>query len=347
MKTAVFALVVLLLVSALALARADLREVENATSRTVMSIADSVSNGDGCYEDQTETAIPDNDPAGVLLGPINTVPGEVIQGVELHIDIDHTWIGDLIIRLYYSPDRTNNYNAEGCVLCRHGYDACLPDGCCGCGGDLVDWYVFDDSAPSIEDLCVDEFAPGRYGPDDDSIGLGAFCGLATGGSFWLHVSDGAGGDIGSVHAWKVCVFGEPPAPTGGAFDIKPGSCPNPFNVKAQGRLPAAILGTDTFSATDVDAASVRLEGSVEPIWYGYADVATPTGEGSDPCECNELGPDGYTDLQLKFLRQDIVDVLGAFEDGDSIELTLTGELLDGTPFSLTDCISILDKGKEE
>ena len=345
MKTFVFALVILLLVSAVALAGVQQRKVENAIPGALMSRGDFTRDGYDCYMDETDTAIPDNYPAGVLLGPINTMPGDTIEDVLLYIDIDHTWIGDLIIRLYYSRDCTRSYDVEGGVLCRHGYDGCLPDGCCGCEGHLVDWYGFDDDAPSIEDECVSVFVPGCYGPDDDSIGLGVFDGIATGGCFWLHVSDGAGGDVGAVHAWRVCVLGGSVAPTSEAFDIKPGACPNPFNVKAKGKLPAAILGTATFDATYVDPATVRLQGSVEPIWYEHGDVSTPVGAGSDPCACNELGPDGYTDLKLKFLRQDVVDVLGPFEDGDEIELTLTGELMDGTPFSRTDCIWILDKGK--
>ena len=347
MKTVAFALVVLLLVSAAAFARAGRQGAEIAAPEPEVGVAGSVALEFGCYESNTGADIPDNSPAGVLLGPISTPPGEIIQGVELHIDMEHTWIGDLIIKLYYSVDGSRNYDADGCVLCRHGYDACLPDGCCGCGGQLAGWYSFEDSAPSIESDCVDLFPPGVYGPDDDSIGLGFFAGLPTGGSFWLHASDGAGGDVGAVHAWKVCVFGEASTPSGGGFDIKPGACPNPFNVKSQGKLPAAILGTSAFNVADIDAESVRLEGSVSPVWFGFSDVATPVDAGSDPCACNELGPDGFPDLQLKFMRQDIVDVLGDFEDGDSVVLTVSGQLLDGTSFSMSDCIVILDKGKDK
>ena len=41
-------------------------------------------------------------------------------------------------------------------------------------------------------------------------------------------------------------------------DIKPGSCPNPINVKSKGVLPTEILGTEDFDVTMVDPASVRL-----------------------------------------------------------------------------------------
>jgi hypothetical protein len=135
----------------------------------------------------------------------------------------------------------------------------------------------------------------------------------------------------------------------GALDIKPESCPNPFNVKAQGQLPVAVLSTESFDATSIDAGTLSLEcpdGSATPIWHMLGDVATPVGPSADPCECTEEGPDGYTDLKLKFLRQDIVAVLGEFEDGEEIELTLTGQLMDGTAFEVSDCVWILDKGRE-
>jgi hypothetical protein len=48
------------------------------------------------------------------------------------------------------------------------------------------------------------------------------------------------------------------------FDIKPQSCPNPFNTKSQGVLPAAILGTEGFDVSMVDPASLLLEG-VAPL----------------------------------------------------------------------------------
>jgi hypothetical protein len=131
----------------------------------------------------------------------------------------------------------------------------------------------------------------------------------------------------------------------GFLDIKPTSCPNPLNVKSNGVLPVALLGTDTFDVALVDLATVQLEG-VDPIRHNYEDVATPIEPGMEDCYCHELGPDGYTDLTLKFRTQDIVAALGDVEDGDVVPLTLTGEY-DGTAFEAVDCIWVLDKTKGE
>lgn len=131
----------------------------------------------------------------------------------------------------------------------------------------------------------------------------------------------------------------------GYLDIKPGSCPNPLNVKSQGVLPVAILGSSGFDATTVDPETVTLEG-VDPIRYNLSDVATPVGPGAGPCECNEEGPDGIVDMTLKFSTQEIVEAMGDVDDGDEIELTIEGEAYDGTPFAFVDCVWVLKRGKQ-
>jgi len=129
-------------------------------------------------------------------------------------------------------------------------------------------------------------------------------------------------------------------------DIKPGSCPNPLNVKDKGVLPVAILGSEDFDVWTIDTASIRLEG-VAPIRSSYEDVSTPVPDGADVCECTTAGPDGYLDLTLKFNVQDIVAALGEVNDGDVLELTLTGALADslgGTAIAGTDCVVIIAQG---
>ena len=77
-----------------------------------------------------------------------------------------------------------------------------------------------------------------------------------------------------------------------------------------------------------------------PLRWNYNDVSTPyTGE---VCGCNAMGGDGLTDLTLKFRTQDIVAALG-----DETMVTLTGYLLDGTPFEATDCIVRVGRGAKE
>lgn len=160
------------------------------------------------------------------------------------------------------------------------------------------------------------------------------------------------GLIDEVRIWDTALTKFPVAV---AIDIKPGSCPNPLNVKNQGVLPVAILGTPDFDVTQVDPATVKLEG-VAPLRWAIEDVATPS------VECNTFGPDGYLDLTLKFDTQDILGigklnlstsdlvdeseiVFNDLEDGDCLTLTLTGYLYDGTPILGEDTVLIIKKGK--
>jgi hypothetical protein len=134
----------------------------------------------------------------------------------------------------------------------------------------------------------------------------------------------------------------PPAVIPVSVDIKPGSCPNPFNLKSRGVLPVAILGTDTFDVAAIDAASIHLEG-VPAIRSNYEDVTRPVMDGF-PCECTTAGPDGFMDLTLKFNRPPIALKLwldhGPLVKDQVLVLELTGNLLDGTPISGSDCVVI-------
>ena len=132
-----------------------------------------------------------------------------------------------------------------------------------------------------------------------------------------------------------------------SLDIKPGSCPNPLNVKSKGVLPVAILGTSDFDVTTIDVSTVLLEG-IGPIGDALEDVAAPFNGVShaDCLDCTKQGSDGITDLTLKFETQEIVTVLGEVNDGDCIALHLSGVLLDGSPFEGIDyIIGLSNNGK--
>jgi hypothetical protein len=133
-----------------------------------------------------------------------------------------------------------------------------------------------------------------------------------------------------------------------AFDAKPGSCPNPFNIDKKGVFPAAILGTADFDVTQIDPASVTLAG-VSPLRWALDDVATPfepfLGK-QDASECNELGPDGFFDLTFRFNGPELAAALGEVNDGDAIVLPLEGNLMEeygGTPIVGEDVVIILEK----
>ncbi|MCK4527876.1 hypothetical protein KAW18_10935 [candidate division WOR-3 bacterium] len=126
------------------------------------------------------------------------------------------------------------------------------------------------------------------------------------------------------------------------IDVKPGSCPNPINVKSGGNvLQIAILGTVDFPVDDLDPESVRvwwrndngdyIGGNVKPIHHSYEDTATPfypTPGGEDCCH-NKTG-DGFDDLNVQFNKQALVDdlELDALADKTTIYLRVTVDALD-------------------
>ncbi len=128
-----------------------------------------------------------------------------------------------------------------------------------------------------------------------------------------------------------------------SVDIKPGSCPNPLNVKSRGVLPVAVLGTKNFDVMSIDPASIRLSregisGNVAPIRWSYDDAGTPFA--GELCDCNDLTGDGYKDLTLKFKTQELVEMLDLDQVGGKIPLTLTGMLTSGTDISGKDCVRV-------
>ncbi|MCH7548685.1 MAG: T9SS type A sorting domain-containing protein [Candidatus Krumholzibacteriota bacterium] len=143
------------------------------------------------------------------------------------------------------------------------------------------------------------------------------------------------------------------------LDIKPGSCPNPFNralantepgadLIKQGVLPVAVVGSESFDVRQIDRSSIRLEGVAPlPIDGGISDVAKLVDDNSD-CACTRKKRDGFDDLTAKFSAVDIAAAITIGEPGEELVLTLTGLLMDGTPFVARDCITFVgNAGKNE
>jgi hypothetical protein len=150
------------------------------------------------------------------------------------------------------------------------------------------------------------------------------------------------------------------------FDIKPGSCPNPVNVKSKGVLPAAIMGTEDFDVSQIDPASLllRLKDAEEPVVevaplrWAIADVGEPFEPFIGKVDCYDdcagcSCPDGYLDLVFHFDTQEVVAALvaalGELYDEECLVLEIIGNLMDdngGTPIVGEDVVRILKKGKK-
>jgi hypothetical protein len=134
------------------------------------------------------------------------------------------------------------------------------------------------------------------------------------------------------------------------FDLKPGSCPNPIQIRggAFSSLPGGILGNG-FDVTQTELGSVRLQrpppgaflfdAQVIPISISFADVGTPFNPQS-PCDCAALGPDGILDISVHFNKSDAITILKLDHeaDGAEIPLQIVGLTIgSNTMFGATDC----------
>jgi subtilisin-like proprotein convertase family protein len=143
-------------------------------------------------------SIPDNNAAGVRDTCAIAADGATVSGVEVFIDITHTYIGDLIVELT-SP--------VGTTVVLHNRTG-------GTAENIYGWY------------------PGEIVPAGD---LGDFIGDPTDGKWILHVSDNAGIDLGVLNDWCVRLTHDIATDVGGAAENVPsrlalkGNVPNPFN----------------------------------------------------------------------------------------------------------------------
>jgi hypothetical protein len=110
-------------------------------------------------------------------------------------------------------------------------------------------------------------------------------------------------------------------------DVRPSS----LNLKSKGVLPVVIFGSKDFDVKNIDPMTIMMSregiaGGVSPIRY------------------NNM----YKIMILKFESEELVDTLMLEEvAGQTIWLTITGNLKDGTPFSGEDSIKILKKNDKK
>jgi len=98
------------------------------------------------------------------------------------------------------------------------------------------------------------------------------------------------------------------------IDIKPET----LNLKSKGVFTAFIDLPEGYDEQDIDISTVKCEGA--------------------PALESVMADDGK--LIVKFNREDLVGV----SVGDDVELTVTGELTNGTPFAGSDTIRVIEKG---
>jgi hypothetical protein len=111
-----------------------------------------------------------------------------------------------------------------------------------------------------------------------------------------------------------------------ALDIKPGSDPNSVNPFAQGVIPVAILGSDSFDVEDVDGTTLAFGPNGAAPAHDLGDPTTFAGHLED------TNLDGFMDLESHYPT---TETGIAFGDATAC---VTGETLEALPFEGCDSI---------
>jgi len=105
--------------------------------------------------------------------------------------------------------------------------------------------------------------------------------------------------------------------------------PDTLNLKSQGKwITCYIELPEGYNVADIDVSTVKLN-----------DIVPAEAE---PTSIGDYDSDGIADLMVKFNMSSVQSIL---EPGDSVEITVTGELNDGTTFEGSDTIRVINPGK--
>jgi len=106
--------------------------------------------------------------------------------------------------------------------------------------------------------------------------------------------------------------------------------PDTLNLKSKGKWVTAYIELpEGYDVNDIDASTVSLNDAISAE--------------QKPITIGDYDSDGVPDLMVKFARSDVQDVL---EPGDEVELTVSGELTNGTPFEGVDTSRVINQGKK-
>lgn len=141
---------------------------------------------------------------GTITSTINLAPVSIPNPAALRIRINatHTWVGDLTFQLTSPCGTTYLFDRPGLNP---------PGTCCGSSSDLqAGGYTFDvAAATAFPEAPANPVPLGTYRPTD-AFGVAnptwaamTFPPCAGGGAWTLSVSDGAGGDVGTLIDWQI------------------------------------------------------------------------------------------------------------------------------------------------
>jgi hypothetical protein len=125
------------------------------------------------------------------------------------------------------------------------------------------------------------------------------------------------------------------------LDMFPRDCKNHLNVKSTTVTYAAIYGSSTFDVSTINRSTLKING-VSPIYTSIEDIAAPFAK-INICDCAVTARDKKNDLSLRFETQFLAATFPNVAHNQTVEVTITGKLNNGTSFEGKDCIVIKRK----
>lgn len=209
--------------------------------------------------------IPDGDPVGVTNSQTVTGIGGNTLGVDAQLSsvcftIDHTWVGDLLVRLT-SPGGTTVT-----LMDRPG----VPTSLSGCDGDNVDVCINLGLGNELENVCgtgTPSIAGSYTAANNTNLNAINAGGGSPNGTWQLFVSDNAGFDSGNLTSWKLVFDNGPVASWSAPASLC--SSANPIN------LNGLVSGTTggTWSGPGVTGSNFNPSGLSGPVNVTYTVTA--------------------------------------------------------------------------
>lgn len=185
-----------------------------------------------------EVTVPESIPDGS--GAVRSIPFDVslqdpsdliLTGIEVELDIEHPWIGDLVVSLR-SPSGVVTR-----LIDRNGQGPFGFPGPFGCGGDDVSTVLSQDAATLVDDVCSITETPvlaGRLRPHES---LASHLGSAPGGVWFIDLQDVQPGDGGNFISAALVMEIEPDCDGDGI----PDACDCPGDLNDDGVIDGADL----------------------------------------------------------------------------------------------------------
>ena len=210
--------------------------------------------------------IPDSqgDEAGVATSTFVIHRSGLINDLDVFVDIEHTWVGDLQVSLT-SPSGTTVV-----LLDRPG----VPESPVGCNGNDMQITFNDDSTFNPEDHCAGSL-PWFAGEARPAGPLTAFEGELSGGEWTLTVFDNSRGDEGTIRNWALLL--DPPFQ--GLCQVCGAAAPQADLAVRKHRLAPPMPGSAGYQVTVSNAGPAAATGVIlaESLEGALSGIEPPAG----------------------------------------------------------------------